>query len=76
MNAAGSHDEGRFRAWAGIPHSHQEPFNFKERGNTREGYPDLLWAISSFSQRSFLLQSISKICRGGTLRNQIHFGNR
>ena len=61
INDAALHDEGRFLAWADIPHSPQETFNLKERGNTWEGYPDSLWVISSFLQCSFLLQSILKI---------------
>ena len=74
INVAGSHAEGRFLAWAGIPHSPKETFNLKERGNTREGYPELRWAISTFSQRSFLLHSIPKIYRGWTILNQIPIG--
>ncbi len=45
------------------------------RGNIREVHPDLLWLISSVSQRSCLLHSISKVYPGGTIRNQIFIRN-
>ncbi len=55
LNLLSEEDHGRIEPLGGPSTAH--------RGDNRR--------FSSFSRRSFLLQSISKICRGGTIRNQI-----